>query len=283
MKVTKLTAIRVLLVGVCLLAAPRAFASDCVCVKLPSFPVGGGYWLHYAIKTTGDCIEVYPVPRIQLFTPIPEQCVSSTNCGTCTSLRTPADVAEVIKSNLYFPSLKKYSELVDASEFRKFLVESLNSDEVEDIAQAKKFYDECEFESPVGNRPPLVKLVRRNGASDENFYAVLWKIRRASEEGAVEERYLGVEVDLDVSGATILMPRQISRAIVQTTDGDLVQEIVVKGVLEVQIGAETNSESQVYFITLHNSDVNKPQAAFPIRRCTKEQTTSGVGCSCAKP
>ena len=253
--------------------------ADCTCTVFPSFPYSGGYWVHYAVKKTGNCIIDYPTAHIQPHTPSPEYCVSATDCGTCTSLGGTASVATVVSSDLHFggggpPS---YAAMDEAAEIKAFLTSNMNLTDPGAIAIAKNYYDNCEFAPTKGTKPTVVKLVRNVAGAEDVFYAVLWKMR-PNARPAREDRwaYIGIEVS-GAGGATVLTPSGSTyRASVRAKDGDLLQEIIVKGLLEVQIGAENDPEVQVYYIRLHGSAKNKVQTAFPSHSLSTARTIKGL-------
>ena len=262
----------------CLLT-PKPTSADCVCTVYPIFPYSGNNWMHYANKNTGDCIVDYPTSHIQAYTPSPEYCVSATDSGTCTSLGSTVSVAGVVSSELHFGggSPPSYAALDEASEIKEFLKNNMNVVDPAAIIMAKNYYDNCEFASQKGTKPPVVKLVRNVAGSEEVFYAVLWKMRPKTRlNGEDRWGYIGVEIS-GAGGATVWAPSgNTYRASVRAKDGDFLQDIIVKGVLEVQIGAETDAEVQVYYIRLHSSAKNKVQTAFPSHSLSTARTIKGL-------
>ncbi|MFO1044942.1 MAG: hypothetical protein U0941_24470 [Planctomycetaceae bacterium] len=198
----------------------------------------------------------YPLSQIQQYTPNPENCTATT-CGTCTSLGERATVQSIVASSLHFENLVAYNQMDEASEVRRFL--GLQATSNANTARLAAM----DIESPIpGQLPPVVRLNRGNGTGTENFHAVLWKIRPNDRTGDAWA-YLGIEVSN--AGPTVWTPTidRTYRAVTYAGDADLIQPIVIKGLLEVEI------DGHLYFVRLHNNPSNRQNNAFPHRLIRK--------------
>jgi hypothetical protein len=260
-----------LLIAGLLMTQQGLFASDCICVKYAMYPYAGGNWLHYAIKTKDACVNDYSLPQIQQYTPISENCISATDCGDCTTLGTPADVATVASSHFYTGARPRYTDINEESEIRDFLKNNTQLMGA-DLDLAKGQLDQMVFATPDGTSPPIVQLSRKTSpTTSQNFYAVLWKMRyRDATDGWA---YVGIEIS-DRPATVTWTSTSIFRAFVTARiapDEDLMQPIIVRGLLEVQ------ANGTLYLVRLFNAAENKRSDAFPVRTARGSITTFSRG------
>lgn len=255
-----------LLIAGLLLVPHGLFASECVCVKYAMYPYSGSDWMHYAIRTSGECVDQYALPQIQPYTPNAQSCVDGSNCGPCTTLDIPSSVETVVGNNLYFKGAVPYASVKLTNQLIPFLKNKIANDNnqftADELTAAKAILDQMEFESPVGvgALPPVVKLKRNVGTGFEEFHAVLWKMRRAGVTSGWS--YMGIEVTNTTGATTTWTATSNYRAVVFAQDEDLRQRVSVKGLLEVEVAEVPNA---VFMVRLFDSAGNKRNGAFPPR------------------
>lgn len=98
-----------------LLAAGDAMGQGYLCDKVPMYPVGGGQWMHYALRYDASCGTPSPTGHIDVYAPSAEMCP-----GGCTSL---TDGVTVSNPDVYLkdPPLPP-ADLNSATECRDYLV-----------------------------------------------------------------------------------------------------------------------------------------------------------------
>lgn len=250
-----------ILIASIVLVSQDLLAVDCVCVKYPMYPYSNGYWLHYAIKTEGACVQSYPMSQIQTYTTTVENCTSTT-CGTCTNWGTPVDAGTVLASHLYTSRKPPYSELatVDASGHGIGIKDFFKNNTLltgAELTVAQRNLDSMTFEYPLGEtQPPVVKIPRRTSMGTTDYiYAVLWRMRFTAAHA--EFGYIGIEISLDGHEPSLWDTDDVSRAFsMATVDGEIVP-VIVRGLLEVKTRGTT------YMVRLLNSNENKLNGAFP--------------------
>lgn len=246
-------------------------ASDCICVQQPMYAMpGGNFWLHSAIKTKDNCALHYPIPHVQPYTEHAEVCVSATDCGTCTVSGDRAPTVDAVTAfDLHTAVKPAYTSIDTEGEIREFL--KTNTKVTGGfLILARRHLDEMVFESPIAaNGPPVVKLSRQIGASSQDFYAVLWKMRqRVMTANSPHWGYIGIEIADSTPTVTVWPMTSVHRAFVHAKQNNLsraTSPVILKGLLEVQ------ANNQVFMVRLHDSDENKLVNAFPMRSSRESQ------------
>lgn len=214
----------VLLNVVCVL---ESSAQNCVCAKVPIYPIPGSTeWFHYAIVTNSNCDQLYPTGKIR--DPFIETCEVNT-CGTCSSL--PSGKV-VVKDSHYEGPLPKYDSMKKDAEFRWFL--KLHADNSSE-------YDGWDF-----TNVRLIKLVRVKDGKKEDFYAVVWKMGKASKPSV----YVGVEIATPPAGITETAITSQFNAVSTTKENDgSTKHTPVPGIL--QVGFSKDDCFDIAFVRLH--------------------------------
>ena len=205
-----------------------AGADDCICSKIPMYPVPGGYWFHYAVvadlptETDPYCRDLYPTGHISEYTSN-QQC--SWSCGTCYELpgRIPAPPA-----NLHFDEpLKAYRDLDEPNEFRAFL--NLLAHRTDDIYADYNFLN-----------PQVLELRRTINNEDKPFYAVSWTIESVVSYPRVGKLrgWIGVEILRPDGVEWTPVERQCNAVDTQNSDtGGPPTHVPVAGLLQVKVRA----------------------------------------------
>lgn len=253
-----------LLISGFLIAPQDVFALDCICVKYPMYPYSGTDWFHYAIKTKDACVDDYPLGQIQGYTQVPETCLPA-SCDRCSSLGQPVNVATVIGSHQYTGAKLQYVQLKLPNQILAYLSTHINNDHgqftVAQLRTARTELARMTIQSPlgVGVDPPVVKLSRTTDAGPQPFYAVLWKMRR--DDVADGWAYLGIEISDGDAVAAKWTESSTYRAEVIAKDEELLQSVIVKGLLEVKVNEAPND---LFLIRLFNGPENRRSDAFRI-------------------
>ena len=251
----------VLLMSLAVPFANQALSADCICPKMPMYPIDATNWFHYAMVCrtgTFGCIDQYPTGHIGP----PQQGRSCGNsphsCVNCSSLGT----SEVGNFELYYGDPKgnpaSYESLDSEEKIRAYL--KANVPRGADPA----LYDDFTFSRPFAasyQKPIVVVLTRNAGSISEDFHAIVWQIRG---KVPMARSYIGIEISGVLPGdVTAVKPCRVCNAVATESDGHgTVTHKPIPGLLQTQF---TSSTEDIAFVRLHNSNNNRMAGYMPCK------------------
>lgn len=230
---------------------------DCICAKVPFYPVPGG-WLHYAMVCDivgNDCNEDYPTSFVYSSPLTGRSCDNCSDCGTCVDTYS-SSTASVPPLN--FKNRLSYATLSDAEDFRLFL-NAINGDA---------------YATHVFRNPQVLEI----GRGTNTFFAIVYEVEY--QDGTdVATGYMGVEVS-DVTAPMGTSPIQIpngnrhNAVVTRKAPGGL-RHTRVEGLLQVRY--TEGNQVRVAHLQLHDSPAND-NAHYP-----NFKTNVSYGGNCCPP